>query len=369
MTCDFILGCYCCKFCLNRRYPDWNRLLDKKIVFRNGLDVFCAAALLPRVKAFSSAKVTLKIGHDTDMSLEETETQQLFGLIPGDHPVIFMRRGKLLPEFRPFYTIQRDNLLVKVTLTPRSEYLEAKADPFEVLESFDGVRANMFYYIGPICHDNFDEAREIIRCLPAKSSVWVKELIDKGSPYYDRGQLHADFRCNELRSYAADLGHPVFDYLNCVVRANVGLGFHKRGEFVSEPNPWQLKWCEQCRVLSQCDSTMSEEEERGRIDATLRDIGLTLKEKPEHFGHKSYRVLVNQDVNFGDECYIREKTSLKVDVNSPGRKTGTSLSASIIDRWRAYDFYPVDELMDIARESFGIAMGYGVEVEKRIIIS
>ena len=33
VTCDFQLGCYCCKFCLNRRYPDWQRLLQKRKVY------------------------------------------------------------------------------------------------------------------------------------------------------------------------------------------------------------------------------------------------------------------------------------------------------------------------------------------------
>ena len=98
VTCDFKLGCYCCKFCLNRRYPDWNRMLETHKVYRNTLTVERAADLLKQVKAFTQAKVTLKIGHDTDMSLEEVEAQRLCEILPRDQPIIFMRRGKLLPE-------------------------------------------------------------------------------------------------------------------------------------------------------------------------------------------------------------------------------------------------------------------------------
>jgi hypothetical protein len=357
VTCDFMLGCYCCKFCLNRRYPDWNALLGKNRVYRNPLDVTRAAALLLKTKAFTKAKVTLKIGHDTDMSLEEAEAQQLVGMVPPDHPVIFMRRGRLLPQYRLFYMQPRKNLLVKVTLTPRSGFLDARNDPFEILDSFRGVRASMFFAVGPLCHDNADEAREIIRCLPPHSRMWVKSLIVKDLPNLNGQPDIFEEKAEELRCFAADQGHEVFDYLNCTVRAETGLGFHKRGEFVSEHNPWELGKCRDCKILALCDVLLSEKEERKLIDTALADIGVTLKDKPEKTGYKTYRVTASQEVNFGDECYVRELTGLKVDLESPGRKTGTSLTDSIVDRWRKFDFFPVDELMGLARESFGMAFG------------
>jgi hypothetical protein len=357
VTCDFMLGCYCCKFCLNRRYPDWNALLEKNRVYRNPLDVAQAAALLSRTKAFKKAKVTLKIGHDTDMSLEETEAQQLAGMVPPEHPVIFMRRGKLLPQFRPFYMQPRKNLLVKVTLTPRSNYLEAANDPFEILDSFRGVRTAMFFAVGPICHDNADEAKELIRCLPPQSRMWVKSLIARDLPRFNGQPSITDEKAEELRRFASSQGHHVFDYLNCTVRAEAGLGFHKRGEFVSEHNAWELGKCRECKTLAICDVQLSEREERKCIDSALGDIGVTLREKPDKTGYKTYRVTADQDVNFGDECYVRELTGLKIDLESPGRKTGTSLTDSIVERWRIFDFFPVDELMGLAKESYCLAFG------------
>jgi hypothetical protein len=357
VTCDFQLGCYCCKFCLNRRYPDWNELLKQNRIIRNPLGIPQAARLLFKVKAFTQAKATLKIGHDTDMSLEEEQAQELYTLVPADHPVVWMRRGKLLPAYRDFYMKERRNLLVKVTLTPRSGFLEVDRDPFEVLNSFGGVRCAMVYFVGPVCRDNLDEAREIVAALPAGAPVWVKELIVKDSPYFKASADPVTARVEELRRFAAESGHPVADYLNCLVRAEVGLPFHKRGEFVSEPNEWELLKCRNCRTLSACDVRLTETQERKRIRAALDDIGVTEYQRPEKFGYKSFRVIVKEDVNFGDECYVREKACLKVDLCSPGRKTGTSLTASIVDRWRRKDFFPVDELMDLARESYRIAFG------------
>lgn len=350
VTCDFFLGCYCCKFCLNRRYPDWQHLLEKKKVYRNGLQVEHAAALLQRIKAFTDAKVTLKIGHDTDMSLEEAEAQQLYALLPADHPVAFMRRGKLLPEHRPFYLHDYPNLLVELTLTPRSDYLEYHADPFPVLESFAGVQCNMIYTVGPVCHDNVEEAKDILRVIPPGSKVWVRDLIVKDLPEYSRGP--ATSSGDQLREYALSHGHRLVPYLNCVVRAEVGLGFHKRGEFVTEKNVWQLKWAESCKVRELCACELPEEEERARIDAALHNLALTFAESPDKFGHKCYNVVVNEEVNFGDECYLRELTGLKVDLRKIGRKTGTFISRSIAARWKQQDLYPIDELFLMARESF-----------------
>ena len=355
VTCDFMLGCYCCRFCLNRRYPDWQRLLEQHRIYRNPLDVRRAADLLNRVKAFTHARVTLKIGHDTDMSLEEREAQELFYLLPPGYPVIWMRRGKLMPEFRPFYMKKRKNLLVKVTLTPRSVYLNATDNPFDVLESFRNVCCPMYYAIGPVCHDNYEEAKTLIDCLPSQSSMWVKELIIKDVPMLGENPPPLRYSAESLRHYAAERGHHVFDYLNCLVRAEVGLPFHKRGEFVSEKSLWELSQCGICRAFDRCDVQLSEPEERSRIAAALDDLGITLPDPPEKSGYKSYRCIARDEVNFGDECYLREKTSLKVDLSSPGRKTGTALTVSIIKRWQKKEIFPVDEMMALARESYRMA--------------
>ena len=354
VTCDFMLGCYCCKFCLNRRYPDWHRLLEAKKVYRNPLQVEQAAGLLKKVKALTQAHVTLKFGHDTDMSLEEPETQQLFKLLPVDQPIVFMRRGRLLPEHRAFYMQAHPNLLVELTLTPRSRFLEYQIDPFPILESFKDVVCNMFYTVGPVCEDNLDEAWEIVRAIPAGSKVWVRDLIVKDIPEMSSVNRSGS-RCEELREYARRQGHFVVSYLNCVARAELGLTFHKRGEFVSEPNTWQLQWSQFCKVREQCSREEPEEQERQRIQLALADIGLTLSRPLHKFAHKSFAVVTKEEVNFGDECYLREVTGLKIDLWKEGRKTGTALSQSIAERWKEYDFFPVDEMLELGRQSCRMA--------------
>ena len=356
VTCDFKLGCYCCKFCLNRRHPDWHRLLEMNKIYRNTLRVEEAAGLLKRVKALTHAGATLKIGHDTDMSLEESEAQQLVSLMPDNQPIVFMRRGILLPQHKPFYMKNRRNLLVELTITPRSRYLEYSTDPYKILQSFEGVACSMFYTIGPVCEDNFDEAKEIIRLVPPGSKVWVRDLIVKDIPKIaPAGPVN--YRGEELREYAQSLGHDVIHYLNCVVRAELGLPFHKRGEFVSEPNIWQMKWAEKCKVREVCGRELPEEEEQRDILSALDDLALSLAKPLKKFGHKSYAVVVNEEVNFGDECYIRELTRLKVDLWKEGKKTGTALSPSIAARWKQVDFFPVDDMLQLAQESFRLAFG------------
>jgi hypothetical protein len=293
----------------------------------------------------------LKIGHDTDMSLEEPQAQELVERLPASQPVIFMRRGRLLDPWRPFYLSPRPNLLVKVSITPRSDYLAYHEDPFVVLRSFEGLACNLFFSIGPVCHDNIEEAREIIRSLPSGSKVWVRDLIVKDIPAYSHAS--PERLGEDLRLFAAEAGHQVVHYENCLVRA--GLGFHKRGEFVSEPNTWQLGLCQVCPVRASCGAEMSLEDEWSQIDLALDELGLTLTRPLERFGHKSFTVWVDQEVNFGDECYLRERSGLKVDLYKEGRKTGTALSASIARRWRERALFPVEEMVSLARDSMRIA--------------
>ena len=354
VTCDFTLGCYCCKFCLNRRNPDWQRLLETQKVYRNPLQVGQAAGLLKRVRALTRARVTLKFGHDTDASLEEDEVQQLYGLLPADQPIVFMRRGRLTREHRPFYLQARPNLLVELTLTPRSRLLDYQIDPFPILASFEGVGCSMFYTVGPVCADNVDEAREILRRLPPGSKVCVRDLIVKDIPEMASAGASAS-RCEELREFAHSRGHFVIPYLNCVVRAELGLSFHKRGEFVSEPNTWQMRWAQFCKVREQCSLEEPEEQERSRIQPALADLGLTLAKPPEKFAHNSYALVTNEEVNFGDECYLRELTGLKIDLWKDVMKTGTALTLSIALRWKERDFFPVDEMLELGRESYRLA--------------
>ncbi len=352
VSCDFMLGCYCCRFCLNRRYPDWHAMLETRKVYRNALSVERAAALLSQVKAFTRARVTLKVGHDTDMSLEEPQAQALTDLLPADHPIVFMRRGALPSKHRAWYQRARPNLLMKLTLTPRSPFLDATADPFAILDSFRGIAQPMFFAIGPVIDENLEEARAVVRALPPGSRLWVRDLITKDIPRFDKTVRVAEPPGESLRRYAVEQGHHIVHYLNCLVRAELGLPFHKRGEFVSEPNPWQVRWSQHCKVLGRCGAEVPEDEARERIDDALGDLDLTLDRPVERFGHKSYRVTVREDVNFGDECYLRELTSLKCDLERLGRKTGTALSASIADRWRNTHFFPVDEVLELARESY-----------------
>ena len=241
---------------------------------------------------------------------------------------------------------------MKLTVTPRSPVLDATADPFAVLDSFRGIPQAMFFAIGPVIPENLDEGRALVRALPPGSRLWIRDLITDDIPRYDGAAQPEDLPGEVLRVYATEQGHQVVNYLNCLVRAKLGLPFHKRGEFVSEPNAWQMRWSRHCEVLGRCGAEVEQDEAHARIHGALEELDLSLARPIACIGHKTYHVVVNEDVNFGDECYLRERTSLKCDLERPGRKTGTALSASIADRWRSTHFFPVDEVLELARESF-----------------
>lgn len=350
ISCDFIVGCYCCKFCLNRRYADWNRMLDTGKVFHNSFTPELAVKYLSGMKSFSEGKITLKFGHDTDMSLEEEKVQNTFKLIPATYPVVFMRRGKILQQHQEFYMKNYDNLLVCLTITPRSKFLEYSSDPYEIIDSFRDIKSSVFYTVGPVCQDNLDEAKKIIDYLPEKSYMIVRELIVKDIPNFPNDKNIIS--CERLREYSDSKGFNVMSYLNCQVRSKIGLPFHKHGEFISEPNIWQNKWCNVCDSKILCGEKLTDDEEKARILRVLNELNLTLDGEIQKKCYKSYLVCVNEDVSFGDESYIREKACLKVDLVKMGRKTGSAISKSIYERWKKIEFLPIDDLYKEAEEIF-----------------
>jgi hypothetical protein len=351
ISCDFIIGCYCCKFCLNRRYADWNQMLNTGKVFHNSITPELAVKYLSGLKSFTEGKVTLKFGHDTDMSLEEEKAQDTFKLLPMYYPVVFMRRGKLLDQFKDFYMKNYDNLLVCLTITPRSRFLEYYNDPYEIIDSFRDIKSSIFYTVGPVSQDNLDEAKRIIDYLPARSYMIVRELILKDIPNYPNDKNIVS--CEKLREYANSKGFNVMSYLNCLVRSKLGLPFHKHGEFISEPNVWQNKWCGVCDSRNLCGESLTDDEEKNKIFKILKELNLTLESEIQKKYYKTYLVNVNEDVSFGDESYIREKACLKVDLFKKGRKTGSTLSKNIYERWNKVGFFPIEDLYKEAEEIFG----------------
>ena len=350
ISCDFMIGCYCCKFCLNRRYADWNQMLDTGKVFPNSMTPELAVKYLSAFKSFAEGKVTLKFGHDTDMSLEEENTQTMFSFLPSDYPVVFMRRGKLLDRFKDFYMVDYDNLLICLTVTPRSKFLQYHSNPYEIVDSFRDTKTSMFYTIGPVTQDNVDEAKRIIDYLPSGSYMIVRELILKDIPGFPNDKNIVS--CEKLREYASSKGFKVMSYLNCLVRSKLGLPFHKHGEFISEPNIWQNEWCSICNSKHLCGEKLRDEEEKDRILRILKELGLTLAEDIQKKCYKTYLVNVNEDVSFGDESYVREKACLKVDLAKQGRKTGSAISKSIYNRWKMIGFLPIDDLYKEAKQVF-----------------
>jgi len=333
-------------------------MLNTGKVFRNTLTPECAARLLLKCQSITKAKVTLKLGHDTDMSLEEPEAQELFLRMPSEHPVVFMRRGKLQNEYKSFYSKKYNNLLVQVTLTPRSSSIDYTNNPFEILDTFREVKTNMFYVIAPVCLDNIDESKKIISELPAESYVSIKLLTTKNIPGMTGIPEPGAELYDELCSFAEAKGHYVVSYLNCVVRSRLRLPFHKCGEFVSEHNIWQLKWSRNCPVRSACASKINVNSAERKINSALSDLQLTLAEPIKKRAYKTYNVVVNEDVNFGDEAYIRELTNLKVDLIKTGRKTGSSLSESIFNRWIKIGFFPVAEVHQLGKECYDKVQAY-----------
>lgn len=337
ITIAFHLGCIGCNFCsvrygnlrdvlfsgkINRKYPVSPRELYK---------------LLEGMPSFSKARIPIRIGNDTDFKFESRETEKFVSLLPNDYPVIILTRFPVPIRYKHIFN--RNNVLLKITITPKSDYLDCPDNYKAILKSLEGINSEVMVTIGPVDASNYDKACSLIKKIPNKRnfSVYIKRLNDEFHPSLKTIPQISSDQEQSLKVLVIENGFRHLSQLTCPLSNRLNFA-HKR---VSDVPESERKYCTSCSVFDVCysDDILDEDELR----FLLKDLGLQLTVPPVKTGFKSYLITVDNPTAFGDEAYLSEMLKRKIKISNT--KDGTnryqySSSIEVMKRWQEVSFFP-----------------------------
>ena len=343
---DFVLGCVGCNFCVARRNP-----LIKEI-----FDTRAFTSLVPHEKAifdflfalpsFSSARVPLRIGNDSDLAFQRESVRHLLTQLAPDYPAVVLTRFPIESDDAALFSEDHKNTLLKVTLTPKSRYVDSPADAFRVIESIEGVRGNLLVTIGPLVEDNFIGATNVLQALPQrpKLSVYLKPLDKEGLPHLAQVPEISGERLRELEYLAEQRGFRLNSFMLCLVFGPLG---REDPRSVDIPKN-ELRHCFWCDSRNLCwrDKPVALES----FSAICAELGLRV-ESVTHTGFRAYKIAVDSPTAYGDEAYLSYMVGRKIRFanTSEGTLGHTVLaSPSVIRRWGDVGFLPVERLKRLA---------------------
>jgi hypothetical protein len=260
---------------------------------------------------------------------------ELIETLPRSYPVVVLTRFPV--EKDDLELLSRTNVLLKVTITPNSRYLDAPADPYRVLKSIADFSGNLLVTIGPLVADNVSEAKALIREVPATSnpSVYLKRLDKQGLPALSAIPEAEDGEVRELEEMVASRGFRLNSFLLCLLFRHFG---REDPRSVDIPKS-EIRYCFDCRSRALCwvDHDISER----RFADIGSHLGLqVLSVRPTDF--RSYRVFVDAPAAYGDEAYFSYMLGRKIRLSTTSAGTlGHTVLASpeVLSRWYQSKFF------------------------------
>jgi hypothetical protein len=358
---DFVAGCsFGCRFCISRRHPAREALFSEQLVVENRVSPRKVHAWLRAMPSWQ-AGVQLRIGHDTDAGLQFEKSAELLSLVEPDRSVVYLSRKPFTEREQGFFATYRPNLLLKLTATPRSGALGVTADPVTLVRSAWTADPRMvFWVVGPLCDEAGaeDEARRVLDALPPGSHLQLKPLNVAGLAGLGAAPM-TPAALARLEAHAAARGLVATEWFCRRGLARVGRPFFDVDALVGQPpspkRDRELAVCRDCRMEAACHGPIDEAEVRGRLEAALREVGLTVLSPPVRTGHRSFDVAVREPSSRGDETWLGLATGTPVRVRLSTRERGASEGGSfcnvdqrVLRRWYATGFLPVTELNRVA---------------------
>jgi hypothetical protein len=101
--------------------------------------------------AYDRARLPIRFGHNTDASLQWREFWQLSDYLPKNYPIIQPKAISHISRRGRFFLKRRHHILLKISITPKSQSLKTFIDPLTMLDSLNYARdVTKFFLIGPL---------------------------------------------------------------------------------------------------------------------------------------------------------------------------------------------------------------------------
>lgn len=348
---DFHVGCLGCSFCLSRRHPLWVSAFDAGYCLRpNFLSPEEIAGHLTGMLPFSRARVPVRFGHNSDASFQWDFGTRLYEMLPEENPFIMLTRFPLCKKRTSFFNGQ-PNLLLKMTITPKSRILHTAPDIDGLIATAAHIHPdNLYVLIGPVASDSIDQVVPILERLPEGTWLDIKPLTVTGIPGMNDGFRPSGGQIDQLRDIAARMGFRVTDFFGCVLRRNFNRKFYKAGTAAA----YIRKTCVACRNHAVCFAPVdvADIDQRVRTEAAVIDLPLA------DLAPKNGELIYNskKPVSRGDETYLSELAEYPVKISNtlPGSQGGCfSLEDDAIHtRWEKTGMFPFSDIYRYAEEIY-----------------
>lgn len=361
---DFIVGCsFNCSFCISKRHPSREELFKEGLVIDNRVSPKKMYQWLKGMPSYQ-AGVQIRIGHDTDAGLQFRKSSELIDLIEPDHSITYLTRKPLTSEEVEFFKKYRENLLLKLTATPRSESLNVQKNPLNLVNSAETLDTRMLYWVvGPLVDDNQEDAIRILEALPTGSRLFLKKLNYTGLPQLDKVSPITDEDYSGLETLALEKGHIVTEWF-CDSLARIGNSFFDVDKISQQPasskRERELGYCASCPSNLLCYNELNIADFNRQLNEQLTYLGLHLIEEPTRTGNRSFEIMVQEPSSRGEETYLNHIIQPHVSININTRETGRSQGGSfcnidkeVLKRWYQNGFLPVTELNNAAENVLG----------------
>lgn len=357
---DFIVGCsFNCSFCISKRHPSRSELYCEGLLLDSRVSPRKMFSWLQSLPSYQ-AGVQVRIGHDTDAGLEFEKAAELIELVDPSRSIVYLTRKPFTGPEVDFFKTHRRNLLLKLTATPRSESLGVARNPLNLVRSAETLDPRMLYWVvGPLVRDSYEDAVGIIRSLPEGSSLFLKRLNTAGLPQLESVPAMADREYSLLEELAIARGHLVTEWFCRSSVSRIGRGFFDVDKILSQPDAAKREreraLCTDCPSREICHGPL----DIGAFDRQLRKhlqlLGLTPVAEPVRTGTRSFLVTVEEPSSRGEETYLNHALDPPVSITLSTREQGRSQGGSFgnvdpraLKRWYENGFLPVTELNTVA---------------------
>jgi hypothetical protein len=220
---DFGAGCLGCSWCVTKRQPGRN--LMQHLHYRNALNSDIMLSLLYKTRAFTEAKLPIRIGNNTDGTLIPVRIlENFYRSLPVDYPIALLTRGIHSEELNCFLASTKKNFVLCRTITPPHLSIDYRLPWHKAFKrGFADVQCQKVLNIGPIVRETYDDTKRIL-----ESGLILPETRVIIAPFYRRlipaealtkvtAEPITNNQMGELEQIARDNGLKVHRSNNCAI--------------------------------------------------------------------------------------------------------------------------------------------------------